>query len=112
MQRPMIALGLAPVAVAAALLALAPAAAQDARPSGAEGAAIAPPDALAPPDASRAVAAPEPAAPPTRVAIELGDVEVKVRSLRIVLTLDPERAAALVEGLSDVTVRTEPASDE
>ena len=32
--------------------------------------------------------------------IELGDVELKVRSLTVTVTLDPERAAALAEAVS------------
>ena len=41
----------------------------------------------------------DPAAPPARVVIDLGDVEVKVRRLTLTVTLDPDRAAALAEAV-------------
>lgn len=48
--------------------------------------------------------------PPARVAIELGDVELKVRSLRILITIDPERAEALASQISGArVVATQPA---
>ena len=98
--------GPASLGLCLALLA-APVAAQEGGASGAGGAggAAIP---LADPPASAAPARPaaaENAAPPARVAIELGDVEVKVRRLRIVLTLDPDRAAALGEALTGAAVR-------
>ena len=67
----------------------------------ARGAAI--PLAEAPPPQARARAGDAP--PPARVEIVLGDVEVKLRSVRVVLTLDPDRAAALAGALSDATVQ-------
>ena len=82
------------LALALALVALAaPSAAQDA-----SGAAITGDDATG-------TAAQAQAVPPARVAIELGDVEIKVRSLRVTVTLDPEDAAALGEALTGAALR-------
>ena len=110
MTHPANAIGAASLALA---LLAAPLAAQEGGATGAGGAAI--PLADPPPRAGPA----EPTTPagggggsaaggpvpPARVAIELGDVEVKVRSLRIVLTLDPDRAAALGEALGGMATR-------
>ena len=53
-----------------------------------------------------------PEAPPARVVIELGDVEVKVRSLTLTVTLDPERAEALARSVSAAsTARIEAETD-
>ena len=63
--------------------------------------------------ASPAVAQEAPEAP-ARVVIELGDVEVKVRSLTVTVTLDPERAAALAEavaGASTARIEAEPTDE-
>lgn len=74
------------IALAAALLLAAPAGAQDAPREGAQ--------------------------PPARVVVELGDVELKVRSLTLTVTLDPERAAALAETVSGAsTARIEAETD-
>ena len=102
----------ASLGLALALLA-APATAQEGGASGAGAAAIPladPPPSVAPADRmpagpDRRSPAPQGPTPPARVAIELGDVELKVRSLRIVLALDPDRAAALGEALTDMAVR-------
>ena len=93
----------AALAACLALAAGASAGAQDA----ARGAAI--PLAEAPPPQARASARDAP--PPARVEIVLGDVEVKLRSVRVVLTLDPDRAAALGEALSSATVQADPAGE-
>ena len=98
------------VGLAALALLAAPAAAQE----GGAGSAAIPLAEPAPRAASPDPAHADPAAearqaqdrtPPARVAIELGDVEVKIRSLRIVLTLDPDRAAALGEALTGAAMR-------
>ena len=72
-----------------------PAAAQDA-----SGAAITADDRASP--VAPAAAAPASAA---SVAIELGDVELKVRRVGVIVTLDPEDAAALAGALSGAAVR-------
>ena len=94
------------IAALAACLALAGGAPVAGAQDAASGAAI-PLAETPPPSQAPARGAP----PPARVEIVLGDVEVKLRSVRVILTLDPDRAAALGESLSNATVQADP-SDE